>query len=229
MKKQTSKKKTEKVVKVTCEPKPSTFVGKITDCYGNTKTYTDTIAFEKAMLPIKFNRMACCDLNTVFDETELYEHRGLVELCDFLSEVGMIITFRSNDKSIHCTNLVNVLEEEFIARFGELYDDTNKTPDEALNETIRLVDKHLIRPHIRKLKKYISKWDCYTTKISNVVSHDYRNKNTENLTKKSWMSLNIDIQFKNEEIRNSFLDFIESMEFNDIIIRHCATIYSNNV
>ena len=123
----------------------------------------------------------------------------------------------------HCTDIENVPSEEFIADFGEMYDDKGKTPEVALNNAVRELDKQFVRPYVRNIRKYIAKWDLYTSTINNVITHDYRNKDTENITGKSWMSLNIDIQFKSETIRNDFVEFINHFKmtcyYDRVIVR----------
>lgn len=153
------------------------------------------------------------------------EVKGLINLCIFIIRRNMIITYRDGDKSIHCTDNENVPTEEFIAGFGEMYDDYEKSSEVALNDAVRELDKQFVRPYVRNIRKYIAKWDLYTSTINNVITHDYRNKDTENITDKSWMSLNIDIQFKNEIIRNDFIDFINQfkMAYDKVIIRKISS------
>lgn len=224
MKIKTSKKST-KTIEI---PEP-VFKGVVIDPFtGITKTYTSEENFRKAQLPYKFKRLIenITNDNTgniLFTDSEA---KGLITLCMFIITRGMIITYRDGDKSIHCTDVENVPTEEFIADFGEIYDDYGKSSEEALNNAVRELDKQFVRPHVRNIRKYIAKWDLYTSTINNVIIHDYRNKDTENITGKSWMSLNIDIQFKNETIRNDFIDFINQFNmtyYDKVIIRKISS------
>lgn len=203
MKTKTSKKSTK-----TIETPAPVFKGVVINPFtGLTKTYTNEADFQKAQLPYKF-KMLIENINNGTISFMDSEANGLINLCSFITSRGMIITYRDDDKSIHCTDIENVPSEEFIADFGEMYDDKGKTPEVALNNAVRELDKQFVRPYVRNIRKYIAKWDLYTSTINNVITHDYRNKDTENITGKSWMSLNIDIQFKSETIRNDFVEFI---------------------
>ena len=221
MKKKTSKKSTK-----TIETPAPAFKGVIVNPFtGLPKTYTNEADFQKAQLPYNFKMLIeniyTGDISFMDSETN-----GLIDLCNFIVNRGMIITYRDGDKSIHCTDIENVPSEEFIADFGAIYDDKGKSPDVALNNAVRELDKMFVRPSVRNIRKYITKWDLYTSTINNVITHDYRNKNTENITGKSWMSLNIDIQFKSEMIRNDFIEFISCfpLEYNDkVIIRKVSS------
>lgn len=220
MKTKTSKKSTK-----TIETPAPVFKGVIVNpCTGLTKTYTDEADFQKAQLPYKFKLLIenINNGNFSFMDSEV---KGLINLCIFIIRRNMIITYRDGDKSIHCTDNENVPTEEFIAGFGEMYDDYEKSSEVALNDAVRELDKQFVRPYVRNIRKYIAKWDLYTSTINNVITHDYRNKDTENITDKSWMSLNIDIQFKNEIIRNDFVDFINTfkMAYDKVIIRKISS------
>lgn len=220
MKIKTSKKST-KTIEI---PEP-VFKGVVINPFtGLTKTYTSEAEFQKAQLPYKFKQLIenIKNVNTSFVDSEV---KGLINLCIFIIRRGMIITYRDGDKSIHCTDIENVPTEEFIAAFGEIYDDYEKSSEVALNDAVRELDKQFVRPYVRNIRKYIAKWDLYTSTINNVITHDYRNKDTENITDKSWMSLNIDIQFKNEIIRNDFIDFINTfkMAYDKVIIRKISS------
>lgn len=223
MKKKTSKKSTK-----TIETPAPVFKGVIVNPdTGLSKTYTNEEDFQKAQLPYNF-RMLIENISIANFSSMDSDVNGLINLCDFIAGRGMIITYRDGDKSIHCTDIENVPTEEFIADFGAMYDDTETSPEVALNNTIRELDKRFVRPHIRNIRKYITKWDLYTSTINNVITHDYRNKNTENITGKSWMSLNIDIQFKSEIIRNDFVEFINcfpQMTYNDKVIVRKVSSY----
>ena len=204
MKIKTSKKSTK-----TIETPAPVFKGVVINPFtGLTKTYTNEADFQKAQLPYKFKMLIENINNGTISFMDDSEANGLINLCSFITSRGMIITYRDDDKSIHCTDIENVPTEEFIADFGEMYDDKGKTPEVALNNAVRELDKQFVRPYVRNIRKYIAKWDLYTSTINNVITHDYRNKDTENITGKSWMSLNIDIQFKSETIRNDFVEFI---------------------
>ena len=219
MKKKTST-KTTKSTKTIETPAP-VFKGVIVNPFtGLPKTYTNEADFQNAQLPYNFKML----IENIYTGNILHmnssEVNGLIDLCGFIANRGMIITYRDGDKSIHCTDIENVPTEEFIANFGAMYDDKGKSPEVALNNTVRELDKLFVRPCVRNIRKYITKWDLYTSTINNVITHDYRNKNTENVTGKSWMSLNIDIQFKSEMIRNDFIEFINRfpLEYNDKVI-----------
>lgn len=224
MKKKTSKKSTK-----TIETPAPVFKGVIVNPFtGRPKTYTNEADFENAQLPYKFKTVIENAITSgTFSVMDGNDVNGLINLCCFIADRGMIITYRDGDKSIHCTDIENVPTEEFIANFGAMYDDTETSPEVALNNTIRDLDKRFVRRHVRNIRKYITKWDLYTSTINNVITHDYRNKNTENVTGKSWMSLNIDIQFKSEMIRNDFVDFINcfpQIKYNDkVIIRKVSS------
>ena len=217
MKTKTSKKSTK-----TIETPAPVFKGVVINPFtGLTKTYTNEADFQKAQLPYKF-KMLLENLNNGTISFMDSEANGLINLCSFIASRGMIITYRDDDKSIHCTDIENVPSEEFIADFGEMYDDKGKTPEVALNNAVRELDKQFVRPYVRNIRKYIAKWDLYTSTINNVITHDYRNKDTENITGKSWMSLNIDIQFKSETIRNDFVEFINHFKmtcYDRVIVR----------
>ena len=221
MKKKTSKKSTK-----TIETPAPVFKGVIVNPFtGLPKTYTNEEDFQKAQLPYKFKMLIeniyAGNISLMDSETN-----GLIDLCNFIANRGMIITYRDGDKSIHCTDIENAPTEEFIANFGAIYDDKGKSPEVALNNAVRELDKMFVRPSVRNIRKYITKWDLYTSTINNVITHDYRNKNTENITGKSWMSMNIDIQFKSEMIRNDFIEFINRfpLEYNDkVIIRKVSS------
>lgn len=224
MKKKTSKKSTK-----TIETPAPVFKGVIVNpLTGLPKTYTNEEDFQKAQLPYNFRMLIGNAITSgtfsTFMESEV---NGLINLCDFIADRGMIITYRDGDKSIHCTDIENVPTEEFIADFGAIYDDKGKSPEVALNNAVRELDKLFVRPYVRNIRKYITKWDLYTSTINNVITHDYRNKNTENITGKSWMSLNIDIQFKSEMIRNDFVEFVScfpNIRYNDkVIIRKVSS------
>lgn len=193
---------------------------------GLTKTYTNDADFQKAQLPYNF-KLLIENINNGNISLMDSETNGLINLCNFITSRGMIITYRDGDKSIHCTDIENVPTEEFIADFGEIYDDYEKSPEVALNNAVRELDKQFVRPYVRNIRKYIAKWDLYTSTINNVITHDYRNKDTENITGKSWMSLNIDIQFKSETIRNDFIDFINHFKmtcfYDNVIIRKISS------
>lgn len=223
MKIKTSKKST-KSTKTIEIPEP-VFKGVVINPFtGLTKTYTSEAEFQKAQLPYKFKLLIenIKNGNNSFMDSEV---KGLINLCIFIIRRNMIITYRDGDKSIHCTDNENVPTEEFIAGFGEMYDDYEKSSEVALNDAVRELDKQFVRPYVRNIRKYIAKWDLYTSTINNVITHDYRNKDTENITDKSWMSLNIDIQFKNEIIRNDFIDFINQfkMAYDKVIIRKISS------
>ena len=218
MKTKTSKKSTK-----TVETPAPVFKGVVINPFtGLTKTYTNEADFQKAQLPYKF-KMLIENINNGTISFMDSEANGLINLCSFITSRGMIITYRDDDKSIHCTDIENVTSEEFIADFGEMYDDKGKTPEVALNNAVRELDKQFVRPYVRNIRKYIAKWDLYTSTINNVITHDYRNKDTENITGKSWMSLNIDIQFKSETIRNDFVEFINHFKmtsyYDRVIVR----------
>ena len=218
MKTKTSKKSTK-----TIETPAPVFKGVVINPFtGLTKTYTNEADFQKAQLPYKF-KMLIENINNGTISFMDSEANGLINLCSFITSRGMIITYRDDDKSIHCTDIENVPSEEFIADFGEMYDDKGKTPEVALNNAVRELDKQFVRPYVRNIRKYIAKWDLYTSTINNVITHDYRNKDTENITGKSWMSLNIDIQFKSETIRNDFVEFINHFKmtcyYDRVIVR----------
>ena len=218
MKTKTSKKSTK-----TVETPAPVFKGVVINPFtGLTKTYTNEADFQKAQLPYKF-KMLIENINNGTISFMDSEANGLINLCSFITSRGMIITYRDDDKSIHCTDIENVPSEEFIADFGEMYDDKGKTPEVALNNAVRELDKQFVRPYVRNIRKYIAKWDLYTSTINNVITHDYRNKDTENITGKSWMSLNIDIQFKSETIRNDFVEFINHFKmtcyYDRVIVR----------
>ena len=221
MKKKTSN-KTTKSTKTIETPAP-VFKGVVINPFtGLTKTYTNEADFQKAQLPYKF-KMLIENINNGTISFMDSEANGLINLCSFITSRGMIITYRDDDKSIHCTDIENVPSEEFIADFGEMYDDKGKTPEVALNNAVRELDKQFVRPYVRNIRKYIAKWDLYTSTTNNVITHDYRNKDTENITGKSWMSLNIDIQFKSETIRNDFVEFINHFKmtcyYDRVIVR----------
>ena len=221
MKKKTSKKST-KSTKIIEIPEP-VFKGVVINPFtGLTKTYTNEADFQKAQLPYKF-KMLIENINNGTISFMDSEANGLINLCSFITSRGMIITYRDDDKSIHCTDIENVPTEEFIADFGEMYDDKGKSSEVALNNAVRELDKQFVRPYVRNIRKYIAKWDLYTSTINNVITHDYRNKDTENITGKSWMSLNIDIQFKSETIRNDFVEFINHFKmtcyYDRVIVR----------
>ena len=218
MKTKTSRKSTK-----TIETPAPVFKGVVINPFtGLTKTYTNEADFQKAQLPYKF-KMLIENINNGTISFMDSEANGLINLCSFITSRGMIITYRDDDKSIHCTDIENVPSEEFIADFGEMYDDKGKTPEVALNNAVRELDKQFVRPYVRNIRKYIAKWDLYTSTINNVITHDYRNKDTENITGKSWMSLNIDIQFKSETIRNDFVEFINHFKmtcyYDRVIVR----------
>ena len=218
MKMKTSKKSTK-----TIETPAPVFKGVVINPFtGLTKTYTNEADFQKAQLPYKF-KMLIENINNGTISFMDSEANGLINLCSFITSRGMIITYRDDDKSIHCTDIENVPTEEFIADFGEMYDDKGKSPEVALNNAVRELDKQFVRPYVRNIRKYIAKWDLYTSTINNVITHDYRNKDTENITGKSWMSLNIDIQFKSETIRNDFVEFINHFKmtcyYDRVIVR----------
>ena len=218
MKTKTSKKSTK-----TIETPTPVFKGVVINPFtGLTKTYTNEADFQKAQLPYKF-KMLIENINNGTISFMDSEANGLINLCSFITSRGMIITYRDDDKSIHCTDIENVPTEEFIADFGEMYDDKGKSPEVALNNAVRELDKQFVRPYVRNIRKYIAKWDLYTSTINNVITHDYRNKDTENITGKSWMSLNIDIQFKSETIRNDFVEFINHFKmtcyYDRVIVR----------
>ena len=221
MKKKTSKKST-KSTKIIEIPEP-VFKGVVINPFtGLTKTYTNEADFQKAQLPYKF-KMLIENINNGTISFMDSEANGLINLCSFITSRGMIITYRDDDKSIHCTDIENVPTEEVIADFGEMYDDKGKSSEVALNNAVRELDKQFVRPYVRNIRKYIAKWDLYTSTINNVITHDYRNKDTENITGKSWMSLNIDIQFKSETIRNDFVEFINHFKmtcyYDRVIVR----------
>ena len=221
MKTKTSKKST-KSTKIIEIPEP-VFKGVVINPFtGLTKTYTNEADFQKAQLPYKF-KMLIENINNGTISFMDSEANGLINLCSFITSRGMIITYRDDDKSIHCTDIENVPTEEFIADFGEMYDDKGKSSEVALNNAVRELDKQFVRPYVRNIRKYIAKWDLYTSTINNVITHDYRNKDTENITGKSWMSLNIDIQFKSETIRNDFVEFINHFKmtsyYDRVIVR----------
>ncbi len=220
MKKKTSNKTTKSTK--TIETSAPVFKGVVINPFtGLTKTYTNEADFQKAQLPYKF-KMLIENINTGTISFMDSEANGLINLCSFITSRGMIITYRDDDKSIHCTDIENVPSEEFIADFGEMYDDKGKSPEVALNNAVRELDKQFVRPYVRNIRKYIAKWDLYTSTINNVITHDYRNKDTENITGKSWMSLNIDIQFKSETIRNDFVEFINHFKmtcYDRVIVR----------
>lgn len=225
MKRKTSKKSTK-----TIETPVPVFKGVIVNpVTGLPKTYTNEEDFQKAQLPYKFKMLIDNAITSgTFSVMDGNDVNGLINLCDFIADRGMIITYRDGDKSIHCTDIENVPTEEFIADFGAMYDDSETSPEVALNNTIRDLDKLFVRRHVRNIRKYITKWDLYTSTINNVITHDYRNKNTENVTDKSWMSLNIDIQFKSEMIRNDFVEFISNfpqMKYGDKIIVRKVSSY----
>ena len=218
MKTKTSKKSTK-----TIETPAPVFKGVVINPFtGLTKTYTNEADFQKAQLPYKF-KMLIENINNGTISFMDSEANGLINLCSFITSRGMIITYRDDDKSIHCTDIENVPTEEFIADFGEMYDDKGKSPEVALNNAVRELDKQFVRPYVRNIRKYIAKWYLYTSTINNVITHDYRNKDTENITGKSWMSLNIDIQFKSETIRNDFVEFINHFKmtcyYDRVIVR----------
>ena len=218
MKTKTSKKSTK-----TVETPAPVFKGVVINPFtGLTKTYTNEADFQKAQLPYKF-KMLIENINNGTISFMDSEANGLINLCSFITSRGMIITYRDDDKSIHCTDIENVPSEEFIADFGEMYDDKGKSSEVALNNAVRELDKQFVRPYVRNIRKYIAKWDLYTSTINNVITHDYRNKDTENITGKSWMSLNIDIQFKSETIRNDFVEFINHFKmtcyYDRVIVR----------
>ena len=218
MKTKTSKKSTK-----TVETPAPVFKGVVINPFtGLTKTYTNEADFQKAQLPYKF-KMLIENINNGTISFMDSEANGLINLCSFIPSRGMIITYRDDDKSIHCTDIENVPTEEFIADFGEMYDDKGKSSEVALNNAVRELDKQFVRPYVRNIRKYIAKWDLYTSTINNVITHDYRNKDTENITGKSWMSLNIDIQFKSETIRNDFVEFINHFKmtcyYDRVIVR----------
>ena len=219
MKMKTSKKSTK-----TIETPAPVFKGVVINPFtGLTKTYTNEADFQKAQLPYKFKMLIENINNGTISFMDDSEANGLINLCSFITSRGMIITYRDDDKSIHCTDIENVPTEEFIADFGEMYDDKGKSPEVALNNAVRELDKQFVRPYVRNIPKYIAKWDLYTSTINNVITHDYRNKDTENITGKSWMSLNIDIQFKSEMIRNDFVEFINHFKmtcyYDRVIVR----------
>ena len=218
MKLKTSKKSTK-----TIETPAPVFKGVVINPFtGLTKTYTNEADFQKAQLPYKFKMLIENINNGTISFMDDSEANGLINLCSFIASRGMIITYRDDDKSIHCTDIENVPTEEFIADFGEMYDDKGKSPEVALNNAVRELDKQFVRPYVRNIRKYIAKWDLYTSTINNVITHDYRNKDTENITGKSWMSLNIDIQFKSETIRNDFVEFINHFKmtcYDRVIVR----------
>ena len=217
MKTKTSKKSTK-----TIETPAPVFKGVVINPFtGLTKTYTNEADFQKAQLPYKF-KMLIENINNGTISFMDSEVNGLINLCSFIASRGMIITYRDDDKSIHCTDIENVPSEEFIADFGEMYDDYENPSEVALNNAVRELDKQFVRPYVRNIRKYIAKWDLYTSTINNVITHDYRNKDTENITGKSWMSLNIDIQFKSETIRNDFVEFINHFKmtcYDRVIVR----------
>ena len=222
MTKKTSKKSTK-----TIETPAPVFKGVIDNPFtGLPKTYTNEEDFQKAQLPYNF-RMLIENISIGNFSSMDSDIIGLINLYDFIASRGMIITYRDGDKSIHCTDIENVPTEEFIAALGAIYDDKGKSPEVALNNAVRELDKLFVRPYVRNIRKYITKWDLYTSTINNVITHDYRNKNTENITGKSWMSLNIDIQFKSEMIRNDFIEFVNcfpQMKYNDkVIIRKVSS------
>lgn len=222
MKKKTSKKSTK-----TIETPAPVFKGVIVNPFtGLPKTYTNEEDFQKAQLPYNF-RMLIENISIGNFSSMDSDIIGLINLYDFIAGRGMIITYRDGDKSIHCTDIENVPTEEFIAALGAIYDDKGKSPEVALNNAVRELDKMFVRPYVRNIRKYITKWDLYTSTINNVITHDYRNKNTENITGKSWMSLNIDIQFKSEMIRNDFVEFVScfpNIRYNDkVIIRKVSS------
>ena len=222
MKKKTSNKTTKSTK--TIETSAPVFKGVVINPFtGLTKTYTNEADFQKAQLPYKFKILIENINNGTISFMDDSEANGLINLCSFITSRGMIITYRDDDKSIHCTDIENVPSEEFIADFGEMYDDKGKTPEVALNNAVRELDKQFVRPYVRNIRKYIAKWDLYTSTINNVITHDYRNKDTENITGKSWMSLNIDIQFKSETIRNDFVEFINHFKmtcyYDRVIVR----------
>lgn len=222
MKKKTSKKSTK-----TIETPAPVFKGVIVNPFtGLPKTYTNEEDFQKAQLPYNF-RMLIENISIGNFSSMDSDIIGLINLYDFIASRGMIITYRDGDKSIHCTDIENVPTEEFIAALGAIYDDKGKSPEVALNNAVRELDKLFVRPYVRNIRKYITKWDLYTSTINNVITHDYRNKNTENITGKSWMSLNIDIQFKSEMIRNDFIEFVNcfpNIRYNDkVIIRKVSS------
>ena len=228
MKKKTST-KTTKSTKTIETPAP-VFKGVIVNPFtGLPKTYTNEADFQKAQLPYKFKTVIENAITSgTFSVMGGNDVNGLINLCGFIANRGMIITYRDGDKSIHCTDIENVPSEEFIADFGAIYDDKGKSPEVALYNAVRELDKLFVRPHVRNIRKYITKWDLYTSTINNVITHDYRNKNTENVTGKSWMSLNIDIQFKSEMIRNDFIEFINDfpqIQYNDKVIVRKVSSY----
>ena len=218
MKTKTSKKSTK-----TIETPAPVFKGVVINPFtGLTKTYTNEADFQKAQLPYKF-KMLIENINNGTISFMDSEANGLINLCSFITSRGMIITYRDDDKSIHCTDIENVPTEEFIADFGEMYDDKGKSPEVALNNAVRELDKQFVRPYVRNIRKYIAKWDLYTSTINNAITHDYRNRDTENTSGKSWVSLNIDIQFKRETIRNDFVEFINHFKmtcyYDRVIVR----------
>ena len=136
MKTKTSKKSTK-----TIETPAPVFKGVVINPFtGLTKTYTNEADFQKAQLPYKF-KMLIENINNGTISFMDSEANGLINLCSFITSRGMIITYRDDDKSIHCTDIENVPTEEFIADFGEMYDDKGKTPEVALNNAVRELEE----------------------------------------------------------------------------------------